>query len=301
MRISVVVPTMLRSSLEIALRSIRNQSVDCEIEILLVVDTPDADTVPDDVGRLADAVIFTGGIGGAAARNAGIAASTGEFVAFLDDDDEWLPGRLKDQLDLLKGRRGEFVVTCRVRQGDRADGVLSVPVPSRFWRGESLLADEYLFRRRQPSIGRAVIYTSTLLVSADLAKRVPWTTGLKRHQDWDWLMKLSREGGVRFLAAEQVGVHIWMNSTGSLSASDDWRSSLEWITGWSPKVSRAVVVDFLAAQTLRYAMQGRSWRGVAACVAAMWATRRLPAPGCLAIGVAGLVPRARLSRMVVRG
>lgn len=39
--------------------------------------------------------------GPAAARNAGVAASSGEYIAFIDADDVWLPGKLQAQLDYM--------------------------------------------------------------------------------------------------------------------------------------------------------------------------------------------------------
>lgn len=299
MRVSVIVPTTLRETAIPALQSIRAQLVDAELEVVLVIDLPAGSSVPKELITLSDLVIFSGGVGGAGARNAGVSASSGDYVAFLDDDDEWEPGKLQDQLQLIDDPLYEYVLTCRVRQGVRATGALSRPIPDHFWTGELAKAEEYLFVRRKPSLGRAVLYTSTLVVSRALALRVPWTEGLKRHQDWDWLMRLSREPGVRFRAAEQVGVRIWMNSDGSLSASSDWRSSAEWIASWSDDVSPRVRADFLAAQSLRYAILGRSSEGVRKCMNAIFRTRRLPSPGPILIALSGVIPRAPLSRVVL--
>lgn len=44
-------------------------------------------------------------INGAVARNVGIREAQGEFVAFIDDDDEWTPDKIKLQVELLAGNK----------------------------------------------------------------------------------------------------------------------------------------------------------------------------------------------------
>jgi glycosyltransferase involved in cell wall biosynthesis len=101
--ISVVIPTYNRAELVLrALRSVFTQT--CPAEQVIVVD----DGSTDDTGPLVR--IQFGSVdylpqqnrGVSAARNRGIEVATGEWIALLDSDDEWLPEKLERQMACLE-------------------------------------------------------------------------------------------------------------------------------------------------------------------------------------------------------
>lgn len=102
--VDIVVPTNRVSRyLPPALASVRDQEY--RDWRLLLVD--DGSSAPDELDRLARelphaTVIHRGHAGVSAARNAGIREGTGEFVAFLDDDDVWPPKRLAELVATLR-------------------------------------------------------------------------------------------------------------------------------------------------------------------------------------------------------
>ncbi|MBD0290359.1 MAG: glycosyltransferase family 2 protein [Thermoleophilia bacterium] len=100
--VTVVIPTrdrwaLLSETLEAVLRQ---QGVSFDV---VVVDDGSADETRAKVAGLGDGrvrvVRHERSLGVARARNAGIAAARGEWIAFLDDDDLWSPHKLRRQLD----------------------------------------------------------------------------------------------------------------------------------------------------------------------------------------------------------
>lgn len=69
--------------------------------------------------------ISSGGIGGGGARNRGIEVALGEYVAFLDDDDEWLPQKIETQMALFACPNVALVYSRGYTVMTGADGVIS--------------------------------------------------------------------------------------------------------------------------------------------------------------------------------
>lgn len=103
-KVSVVLPTYNRAnSLVSACQSVLGQSFR-DIELIVVDDgsKDDIETLVRGIGDPRLKYIRRPSNGGAAAaRNTGLAVAEGEFIAFQDSDDLWLPNKLQRQMDLF--------------------------------------------------------------------------------------------------------------------------------------------------------------------------------------------------------
>ncbi len=102
-RVSVVIPTRDRCiSTALSLSSVLSQTR-CPHEVI-VVDDCSTDDTPSVIPRDFPTVRYVrqNHTGVSAARNHGVRVSTGEWIAFLDSDDEWKPDKLERQLQALE-------------------------------------------------------------------------------------------------------------------------------------------------------------------------------------------------------
>lgn len=100
-QVSVVIPAYNRAeTIERCLRSVINQTL--PPHEILVVDDCSTDGTVKSVERVASPLVrivrMPRNSGAQAARNAGIKAAVGDWIAFQDSDDEWLPDKLERQL-----------------------------------------------------------------------------------------------------------------------------------------------------------------------------------------------------------
>src|SRR5258708_549681 len=99
--VSVVIPTWNRAALlGDALDSVFAQDY-APVQVI-VVDDGSTDDTRSLVARYPCVEYYQQQhAGSAAARNRGVAHARGDYVAFLDSDDVWLPGKLRTELDLF--------------------------------------------------------------------------------------------------------------------------------------------------------------------------------------------------------
>lgn len=284
--VSVIIPTIGRPTVGAAVASVLNQT-QTPLEVIVVVDGPET-AVPEELTQIDGPVrvCFTGGIGGNGARMYGFRKSQGNIVAFLDDDDSWLPRKLEEQLkiwrEIAQGYR-HVLLSCRVALVDGKRTRVK-ELPSRLI-GERERVASYLFRRNSIWYGEGLLHTSTLMCDRGLIELQPWDQTLARHQDWDWVLRVAGHSDVRIGMCPDVLVEVAMADGRSVSMSRDWRASEDWLNKWASHLTRRERGDFLLCHTAPIAFRAGDQRGGWGVA---WLAFRSGRPGAMAWLVWGL-------------
>ncbi|ROR33681.1 glycosyl transferase family 2 [Curtobacterium sp. JUb34] len=189
--VSVVMPVYRRADVVgAAIASVRaQQHANWE---LLVVDDGSGDETADVVRRIAAdeprvRLVERENGGAGAARNTGLAAVRGDFVAFLDADNTWRPEHLSAALAGLLETDGPGVHTgVRMIGANNADDSTA---PAETYRGEDGTLDDLLAGN--------FIDLNALVVRRDVAAAAgPFDETLRRWIDWEWLLRIGKRSGV---------------------------------------------------------------------------------------------------------
>ncbi len=212
-KVSVIIPTYNRAySIRRAIQSILDQTYK-NFEII-IVDDGSTDDTEKIVKRFNDERIryfrHDQNKGGGAARNTGIKAASGEYIAFQDSDDEWLPEKLEKQMKIFEDTRIEFSI---VYTGSwRIENNKKVYIPySWVTRKEGDIHKELLK-------GNFVTTQSIVLKKQCFEKSGMFDENFPRYQDWDLVIRLSKYYKFKFIDEPLL---ILYYTTDSISANHD--------------------------------------------------------------------------------
>jgi glycosyltransferase involved in cell wall biosynthesis len=246
--ITAVIPTRGRADIVArAVHSALHQTYP-RVEAIVVVDGPDPVTVATlnaiDEPRLR-VIALAENVGASEARNIGVRQARGDWIGMLDDDDQWLPEKLAAQMAVADLAERHSLVTCR--RLERQPGRPDVVAPRRGLRaGEDV--SEYMF---YPEDGRHHIcgpQTSGFLATRELFLAVPFSKGLKCHQDWDWYLRaMHNQATVAVMVDEPLYIMDVEPERPRMTQIAKWQFSLDWVEArrdlFTSRAYRSVLIN----------------------------------------------------------
>ena len=279
--VGVILPTHDRPQmLRTALSAVLAQDYPGIVQAVVVHDRSEPDQSVADGDRvrvLANA--RTPGLAGA--RNTGVEALDTELVAFCDDDDEWLPGKLRAQVTALREQSTAEFASCGIVVDFEGQ-------PSVRLVGRDQVTYDDLLRSRM-----VMVHSSTYL-----ARRAKLLDGIGlveedipggQNEDWDLALRAARRHPIVFV--DQPLVRVAWGSTSYFAWQ--WQTkidSLLWMLDRHPDIGRCRVgaARVYAQLAFAYACLGskaEAWRWAKRALRSNWRERRVPFAVAVAAGL----------------
>ena len=205
--ISVIVPTYKRKPdmLKRSIDSVLSQTYK-NIELIIVDDSPNDYEFREDVKNFLinyderiRYIRHDRNMGANIARNTGVDNSMGEYIAFLDDDDEWFPTKIEKQYKIMLNQPFVALVYCKAITINENDGKTS-PIINFMHRGNQhkrLLRQNFIGSNSFVLVKRKVFY--------EVGK---YDETLLSNQDYDLFIRITKNYEIDFVEEVLVKYYI---------------------------------------------------------------------------------------------
>lgn len=207
---------------------------------------------------------------GSAARNKGVELATGDYICFLDADDEWHPEKLQQSLHTIaeldaQGREKTIIYSQVniIQDGEFLKVMPMQPV------SENETVAEYLFGCY------GFIQTSTLVLKREYALDIQFDPKYIRHQDYDFCIRADKKGYKFVMIATPLANYHLVSKYGSKQKGESVKYSYFWLDNMKPWLTQRDINTYKAYKLpLRYKMDGKSFQATLSFVRYFFLTNK---------------------------
>lgn len=195
-------------------------------------------------------------LNGSGARNKGIELATGDYISFLDADDEWHKDKLLESVKVIEkleaAGKQKFIIFSQVNIIQ--DGAFLKVMPMQPVARNETVA-EYLFGCY------GFIQTSTLVMKREYAQDIKFDPKYIRHQDYDFCIRADKKGYEFVMIEQPLANYHLITKFGSKHKGESVKYSFFWLDAMKPWLTQRDINTYKAYKLpLRYKMDGKSFQ-----------------------------------------